>query len=146
MSISNIIRSLNENFINEELKSYIVTYREDGGEEKTSTTSGTSDSDARRRFEKSKEGRDIRVVSVVEDSEDDLDENSTANLDGGAGQPKVPHAFQRNKPSSSDKKKEKENATSSTGYNIANVTSNYTKRKNEIFNRISNHLDNINNL
>lgn len=46
------------------------------------------------------------------------EENTTSNLDGGEGPPRTPLAFQRSKPTRSDKRKEYQNATSSTGFGI----------------------------
>ena len=53
------------------------------------------------------------ILSEVED--DELGEaNVTGNLDGGEGPPKTPYAFGDN--SEKSKKKQKKNATNSTGY------------------------------
>lgn len=228
MGLYDIINGIDRRFINEELKSFIITYKEDNGKEQTSKVSGSSESDAKRRFMDSKEGRDIRVTSTIEDTEEALDEsrmsrdsidpyylklaaeeylendwdrssmhidkegqwdefydedtiaftissnreaqelldyaedkmdsgddnskyydteihedNSTSNLDGGLGQPKIPHAFQQNNPSKKDKEKERNNATRSTGYGIAPTTSDYIKRRNEIFNRAEKMIDRL---
>lgn len=144
MGLYDIINGIDRRFINEELKSFIITYKEDNGKEQTSKVSGSSESDAKRRFMDSKEGRDIRVTSTIEDTEEALDEeNSTSNLDGGLGQPKIPHAFQQNNPSKKDKEKERNNATRSTGYGIAPTTSDYIKRRNEIFNRAEKMIDQL---
>lgn len=53
------------------------------------------------------------------------EENTTSNLDGGLGQPKIPHAFQRTKPTRKDRQKEYENATSSTGYGVVPKSNKY---------------------
>ena len=255
MGLYDIINGIDDRFlIKEELATYIITYKEDNGDEKTSRTSGTSEGDAKSRFMKSKQGRDIRVVSVVKDSEDTIDEsvgdqdpnkihsmvkqfldsvpgledvkdfpsfpnkygddvsdfsakynvndrynydkmtfkieygtgrvfipdvgylpfstvddikkilktnfgkvfggiregNYTSNLDGGMGQPKVPHAFQQNKPSASDKKKERENATSSTGRTIAQKSTrntirkeSYESRRDDLFTRAEKLIDQL---
>ncbi len=81
---------------------------------------------------------------IDNDGNEIVEGNTTSNLDGGLGQPKTPFAFQSG--TSKDKKKERENATSSTGYGIVKVTNNYTKRKDEIFNRITSRIDELNEL
>ena len=62
--------------------------------------------------------------------------NSTSNLDGGFGQPKTPNAFQRKTPSAGDKRKELQNATSSTGYGIPVKSNKYTEKMDEMRARI----------
>lgn len=225
MSLINMIRGIDERFVNEEVKSFVITYKEGSGKDQTATVSGNNESDAKKRFLDSKEGRDIRVKSVVENPEeqleekmvsentmwDDIDpyylkvaaeeylendwdgaamhidregqwdqfydsdntaftissdreaqelmdyaeerlaeesvneENVTSNLDGGLGQPRIPHAFQRNKPTTSDKRKACSNATSSTGYGITNVKrNNYANKVDEMMNRVYRIVEGIN--
>jgi hypothetical protein len=67
---------------------------------------------------------------------DELDEeNMTSNIDGGMGQPKTPFAFQRKRPTSSDKRKQRKNSTSSTGWEQATKTNRYFVRRDEMIQR-----------
>ena len=54
-----------------------------------------------------------------EELEDEIEEaNVTANMDGGEGPAKTPNAFSDN--SKKSKKKQKDNATASTGFDVVN--------------------------
>lgn len=142
MGLQNILNTLEDEFIlNEEVETFAITYKKDG-KELSATSTGNSAGDAKRNFLKTKQGKDIQVTNVVKSSEVD-ENNTTSNLDGGEGQPRTPQSFQQNTPTAADKRKEYQNATSSTGMGVVNLTSDYTRRKNEIFDRIGAQIDSL---
>jgi hypothetical protein len=140
MGLFDIINGLDTKFVNEAQETYTVAYKKDG-KELSRNVLANSDSEARNKFQdmmdaNNEDSGNYRIVGVskaVGMDETIDEENTTANLDGGLGQPKTPHAFQNSKPTSKDKDKERKNATSSTGYGIAKKTSNYVKRRDEMF-------------
>lgn len=135
-----ILSNLSKNFLNEAMETYTVGYEMDN-DERSYNVKANSTGDARRKFRdymaaNSQSRSDYRILGVYKATFDDIEEsNTTSNLDGGEGQVKIPHAFQRNNPTKKDKQKERENATRSTGYNLAKKTNNYIKRRNEMIER-----------
>ena len=74
------------------------------------------------------------VTKAVKNEEEELDEMSvTGNLDGGEGPPRTPYAFhdQEDDKKGSGKKKQKQNATASTDYEMVN-DSIYKKMMNQL--------------
>lgn len=70
-----------------------------------------------------------------DEDEEDLDEaNMTANMDGGAGPPRTPHAFSAGK--KSDKAKRDANIKASGGYTIAPKTSRWTIRNESAYRKM----------
>jgi hypothetical protein len=142
MGLYQIINNIDKRYIlKEESVTYTVGYERDG-KEYSYNIKATSTSDAQNKFHDYMEanGTDRNEYTVKgtyqSTSDDDLEEaNTTSNLDGGMGQPRIPHAFQRTSPSASDKAKEKKNATSSTGYDLATRTNKYFAKRNEMLSR-----------
>ncbi len=80
------------------------------------------------------------VTKAVKNEDEELDEMSvTGNLDGGEGPPRTPYAFhdQEDDKKGSGKKKQKQNATSSTGFEMVNDS---------IYKKMMNQLENLNEL
>lgn len=173
MGLRNIIDGIDERFITEASETYTIGYEIDG-KKKSYNAKANSESDAKRKFDDYMEGNnkkkgDYKVHGVFKGTSDDMDEsmiaergynddedvvqgkvsedNVTGNLDGGLGQPRIPHAFQQTKPNTRDKKKEYQNATSSTGYSVPTVKkNNYAKKVNEMYNRIDGVLGEVSGL
>jgi hypothetical protein len=150
MGLLQIINGIDDRFINEAQETFTVGYERDG-KEYSRNVKANSESDARNKFKDMMDAdnndvNDYRIKGIFKATgmDEELEEmNVTANLDGGAGQPKVPHAFQKNNPTKKDKEKEYSNATSSTGYGVAPKTNNYIKRRDEMFNRAEHLINTI---
>ena len=95
---------------------------------------------ANRRKARSKAIGEIEQVDAADIDFEDApvkEANVTGNLDGGEGPPKTPYAFhdQEEDEKGSGKKKQKDNATNSTGYEMVNDS---------IYKKMMNQLENLN--
>lgn len=144
-----VLNNLSKNFLNEQMETYTIGYEMDN-EERSYNTQANSTGEARRKFHEYMKANgqsraDYRIMGVYKATFDDIEEsNTTSNLDGGEGQVKIPHAFQRNNPTKKDKEKERENATRSTGYSLAKKTNKYVKRRDEMISRTDRIMRRIN--
>lgn len=144
-----VLNNLSKNFLNEQMETYTIGYEMDN-DERSYNTQANSTGDARRKFHEYMKANgqsraDYRIMGVYKATFDDIEEsNTTSNLDGGEGQVRIPHAFQRNNPTKKDKEKERENATRSTGYNLAKKTNKYVKRRDEMISRTGRIMRRIN--
>lgn len=68
-------------------------------------------------------------LTLVDENGNHLSENTTSNLDGGEGQIRTPGAFHRPSSSKEDMKKQYQNSTTSTGYEIIESLYDLGKRR-----------------
>lgn len=143
----NIIHGIDERFILES-ENYTIGYVMDG-DKRSYNTSADSENDAKKKFAEymkgnGKKSSDYKISDVfISNIEEDAG-NTTSNLDGGFGQPKTPNAFHRSTSSASDLRKQRRNATRSTGFDMPKQTKhNYKDKVDEMYQKSIDKLESV---